>query len=29
MICIEGNIGPRCESCDSNGDVWGDRYGRL
>ena len=28
QLCGEGQIGPKCESCDVRGEYWGDFYGR-
>ncbi|EWS76556.1 transmembrane protein, putative (macronuclear) [Tetrahymena thermophila SB210] len=27
--CIQGNIGPLCQSCDSYGEVWGNKYSQI
>ncbi len=27
--CIEGHIGPLCESCDVFGTVWKSRFGEV
>ena len=24
--CDKGYIGPLCETCDNNGDMWGEKY---
>ncbi len=29
LNCIEGYIGPLCESCDVYGKVWKTRYGEF
>lgn len=28
VYCAEGHLGPLCETCDINGDVWGEPYSR-
>ncbi|EAR87219.2 transmembrane protein, putative (macronuclear) [Tetrahymena thermophila SB210] len=27
--CVQGNIGPLCQSCDSYGEVWGNKYSQV
>lgn len=27
--CVEGHIGPLCESCDIEGKIWGSTYGTI
>jgi len=28
-ICEQGHLGPLCESCDNNGDIWEKRYNKI